>query len=256
MTQEGPSALDSGIPRPRTGLRRAVAFLTAFGGSAEPAPSAVAWFPVVGAALGLIVGGTWWAADQAWPAPVVAVLVIAVDLGLTGMLHFDGLLDSADGLLAHLPRQRRLAVMSGPEVGAFAVAVGVVVLLARWAAIATMRPAPLLVAGLWCASRTLMAAAMRVVPYARGEGGLATAFLGPAGGRALVLGGVGGVGGLAVAAGWRIVAGPAAVLAGVAAGMGVVLLARHKLGGVTGDILGAAGVVAETVGLIVATARW
>lgn len=203
--------------------------------------------------MGLAIGGSWWAVAQEWPVPVVAALVVAIDLGLTGMLHFDGLLDSADGLLAHLEKERRLEVMSGPEVGAFALAVGVAVLLCRWASIASLRPAPLLVAGLWCASRTLMAAVMRVVPYARAEGGLATAFLGRAGVFSLVLGGAGA---LALAAGWKLLAGPVAVGAGVGAGIGVVLLARRKLGGFTGDVLGAAGVVAETVGLIVASAKW
>jgi adenosylcobinamide-GDP ribazoletransferase len=228
-----------------------VAFLTPFGGAAVPSPGAVAWFPFVGAAMGLLIGGWWWA--EAWPAPVVAILVVAADLGLTGMLHFDGLLDCADGLLSHLSRPRRLAVMSEPDVGAFAVAVGGSVLLARFAAVASLRPAPLLAAGLWCASRTLMAAVMRLAPYAREGPGLASAFLGRSGTVALV---IGGVTALALAAGWEIVAGPAAVVAGAVAGVGVVVLARRKLGGFTGDVLGAAGVVAETVGLIVAAAKW
>jgi adenosylcobinamide-GDP ribazoletransferase len=243
--------LDPGLPR--RGIRGAVAFLTPFGGPSSPSPGAVGWFPLVGATMGLVLGGWWWVVAKAWPAPVAAALVVVADLGLTGMLHFDGLLDSADGLLAHLPRERRLTVMSSPEVGAFGVVVGVAVLVARWAALATIRPAPLLVAALWCASRTLMAAVMRVVPYARAGGGLASAFLGRAGGVAIVLGAVGA---LIVAAGWRTVAGPAAILAALTGGVGVVALGRRQLGGFTGDVLGAAGVVAETVGLIVAAAKW
>jgi len=251
VSRGDPSALESSLPG--RGLRGAVAFLTPFGGAARPTPGALRWFPVVGALMGLAVGGLWWAAAKAWPAVVVAVLVVALDLGLTGMLHFDGLLDSADGLLSHLDRARRLEVMASPDVGAFAVAVGGAVLLARYASIASLRPAPLLVAGLWCASRTLMAVVMRLVPYARPSGGLATAFIGPAGTISLVLGGAGA---LALAAGWQLVAGPIAVVAGVGAGFGVVLLARRKLGGFTGDVLGAAGLVAETVGLLVASAKW
>ena len=54
--------------------------------------------------------------------------------------------------------------------------------------------------------------------------------------------------------------GPAHAVAGLAAlaaaGAGVVALARHRLGGFTGDVLGAAGLVGETVGLLVAAARW
>jgi adenosylcobinamide-GDP ribazoletransferase len=230
-----------------------VAFLTPLAGPAEPSSGAIAWFPAVGAGMGLLLGGWWWLVARAWPAPVAAVLVVVADLALTGMLHFDGLLDSADGLLAHLPRERRLAVMSGPEVGAFGVAVGGSVLLCRFASLAALRPAPLLLAALWAASRTLMAAVMGVVPYARPEGGLASRFLGRPGAAALV---GGGVAAFAMAAWWRPVAGPAAVLAGAAAGAAVVLLAHRKLGGFTGDVLGAAGVVAETVGLLVAAGKW
>ena len=45
-------------------MRRAVSFLTPFGGPADPAPSALAWFPAVGALIGLAVGGIWWAARR------------------------------------------------------------------------------------------------------------------------------------------------------------------------------------------------
>lgn len=246
-----PPAVDAGGPR--NGMRQAFAFLTPLGGAAAPSPGALGWFPAVGAALGLTLGGWWWVVDRAWPPAVAAALVLAADLALTGMLHFDGLLDSADGLLAHLTREQRLAVMSTPGVGAFALAVGGAALLCRWAAIASLRPAPLLLAGLWCASRTLMAVVLRTVPYARPGDGLATAFAGRAGTVAL---GIGAGASLALAAGWRTAAGPVAVVAGVGAGLTVVLLARRQLGGFTGDVLGAAGVVAETVGLIVAAAKW
>lgn len=251
MTRSSSRSVDAGSPR--RGLRGAIAFLTPVGGAARPSPDAVLWFPFVGALLGLALGGLWWVAARAWPASVVAVMVVFADLALTGMLHFDGLLDSADGLLAHLDRSRRLEVMASPEVGAFAVAVGGGMLLARWAAVASLSPTPLLLAALWCASRTLMAVVIRLVPYAREGGGLATAFLGPAGLAAVI---VGGAAALGLAAWWRPVAGPAAVVSGVVAGIGVVAVARKRLGGFTGDVLGAAGVIAETVGLIVASAKW
>ena len=233
-------------------VRQALAFLTPLGGAAAPSPGAVAWFPLVGALIGVALGGWWWLVARAWPAPVAAALVLAADLALTGMLHVDGLLDSADGLLAHLSPDQRLAVMAGPEVGAFAVAVGGAVLIARWAALESLAPAPLLLAGLWCASRTLMAAVVAVVPYAKPHG-LVSAFLGGKSVAALVAGSIAALG---LAAAWRLVAGPVAVVAGTAAGVGVVAVARRRLGGFTGDVLGAAAVVAETVGLIVAAAKW
>jgi adenosylcobinamide-GDP ribazoletransferase len=241
-------------------VRRALAFLTPVGGgdAAVPTAAAVAWFPPVGALVGLAVGGTWWLAAQVWPPAVAAALALAVDLVLTGMLHLDGLVDSADGLLAPLERERRLEVMADPRAGAFGVGAAVVVLLLRWTALASQRVSVLLVAGLWCASRTVMATTLRTLPYVR-PGGLATAFrsTGSSATPVAVGGAVAGMvlGGVLVAVG-RGGAGLVALVAGVAAAVGVVALAARRLGGFPGDVLGAAGMVGETAALVVAAARW
>jgi adenosylcobinamide-GDP ribazoletransferase len=232
-------------------VRRALAFLTPLGRGEPPTATTFDWFPVAGALIGLAVGGVWWAAGEVWPPLVAAGVAVAADLALAGLLHVDGVADSADGLLPHLPRERRLAVMAAPDVGAYGVAALVAVLLLRFAALGSVPPEPLVVGGLWCASRTAMAAGARALPYA--GGGLAAAFLGRSpvpvavGGAVLALV-------LAVTGdGW---AGAAAV-AVVAVGAAVVLAASmRRLGGFTGDVLGAAGVVGETLGLLVLAARW
>src|SRR6202050_5659800 len=126
-------------------MRAALAFLTPFPDARPPTPQALRWFPVVGAVLGIALGGLWWAAAKIWPLPVAALIVVLADLALTGMLHLDGLADTADGLLPHLPPERRLEVMREPTVGAFGVGAVVVTLLGRFAVFATLRPAPLLV---------------------------------------------------------------------------------------------------------------
>ena len=232
-------------------MRRALAFLTPLGGPVAPSPSALAWFPVVGALLGLALGGVWSVADRLWAPPVAAAVVVAADLALTGMLHFDGLVDSADGLLPPLSSERRLEVMADPAAGGFGVAVAVVVLLLRWASLAALAPAPVLLAALWCASRLTMAVVARRVSYAR-PGGLAGAFLDP-GRRGVPVAGVLLVIALTFLAGGDGVAGLVALA--LAAG-GVVALAVRRIGGFTGDVLGAAGVVGETAGLLAAAARW
>ena len=77
-------------------------------------------------------------------------MVIAADLAVTGMLHFDGLVDSADGLLPPLDGpDRRLEVMADPATGAFGVGVGGGVLLLRWASLASLAPSPALLGALW-----------------------------------------------------------------------------------------------------------
>ena len=221
-------------------MRSALAFLTPLGGSRLPTARTAAWFPVVGLVIGGAVGLVWDGAGQWWAPGVAAALAVAADLALTGMLHMDGVVDSADGLLPHLPRDRRLAVMAEPTVGAFGVVTVVAVLLVRWTALASAAPDIVAVAGLWCVSRSLMAGVMVWVPYAR-PGGLATAF-GRGGGVAAVVGVV--VGG--ALAGWATF--------GLLAGVAVVVLAHRRLGGYTGDVLGAAGVLTETAGLVVLAA--
>jgi adenosylcobinamide-GDP ribazoletransferase len=236
-------------------MRSALGFLTVVGGAAPTDRRAPAWFGPVGAALGLVVGGAWWVAGELWPPLVAAALALAVDAALTGMLHFDGLADSADGLLPPLDRARRLEVMSTPGVGAFGVTALVLVVLARVAALGALEPDPLLVAGLWAASRAAMAVALAWLSYARPGGGAASGFRAGSATPALPA--------LAVACAVVALAfdgglGPGLLVAvGSLAGFGaVVTLAWRRLGGYTGDVLGAAGLVAETVGLLVAAARW
>ena len=234
-------------------LRPAVAFLTSVGGAAAPEPGMVAWFPTVGAVLGLAVGGVWWAAGRIWPPGIAAALAVTADLALTGLLHIDGLADSADGLLPHLPRERRLEVMAEPGAGAYAVAVVAIVLVLRVVALSAMHARPLLVAAIWCTSRTAMAVTMNTVPYARSGDGLADAMLGASWPGITVFGLVAAV---SLGAGGAGVRGVAAVGACMIAAAGVVALGRRQLGGFTGDVLGAAGVVGETVALVVAAAKW
>jgi adenosylcobinamide-GDP ribazoletransferase len=145
--------------------------------------------------------------------------------------------------------------MAEPQVGAFGVAAGGMVLVLRVAALGAIHPDVLVLGGLWCLSRTLMAAVVSTQPYAR-PGGLAEAFSGRAPrsrGLALVVGAAGAVALLMV---WRPLAGAMGAVAGVVAAVGVLVLARRRLGGYTGDVLGASGMMLETVGLVVAAARW
>jgi adenosylcobinamide-GDP ribazoletransferase len=200
---------------------------------------------------GGLVGAVWWGAEQWWPAPVAAALVVAFDLALTGMLHVDGVADAADGLLPHLTRERRLAVMRAPDVGAFGVAALVSVLLLSFAALVTLEPEPLLVAALWCASRSLVASVPALVPYARPDGIASGLLAGAPRWPALCV-----VPAAALAAVGAGFGGTAAVVIGVGAGVGVVALAVNRIGGFTGDVLGAAIVLTQVVGLVVAAAHW
>ena len=151
----------------------ALAFLTIFGRGRRPDPSQQPWFPVVGAAIGAMVGLVWWGASQWWPPAVAGGLALATDLLLTGLLHIDGLADTADGLLPHMDRERRLAIMRAPDTGAFAVATVVAMLVLRWAALGSneLRGAQMVAAsaGIWALSRGLMVWTLRSCSRTRGS---------------------------------------------------------------------------------------
>jgi len=240
-------------------MRGALSFLTPFGTATVPTPGTLDWFPVVGAAIGLAVGGVWWLAARAWSPLAAAAVVVAVDVALTGYLHLDGLADTADGLLPPMPAARRLEVMSDPSIGAFGAVTLFTVVLARFGAFASMPAAPLVVGALWCGSRSAMAVVARTVRYAR-PGGLASAFVDRPGVgrlRGVAVPGLVGVAlslGLAVAG--RGVHGVVALGAEMVGVVAVVALAQRRIGGFTGDVLGAAGVVGETLGLLALAAKW
>jgi len=250
-------------------MRRALAFLTPLGGAATPTPRTLDWFPAVGALVGIAVGGIWWAAGRVWPPIVVGAVAVVADAALTGCLHLDGLADAADGLLPPMERRRRLEVMRDPSVGAFGAVTLVAVLLLRFAAFAAVPPRPLVIAGLWCGSRTAMAVIARSLPYARPDGGLASAFVdtptrAPVASQAearrwTFTAVVSAVLGLALALalavigrGTRGIVACGALAVGAA---GVAWWAQRRIGGFTGDVLGAAGVIGETAGLLVLAAR-
>ena len=251
-------------------MRGAVAFLTPLGKARVPQPSSLVWFPLVGGAIGALLGLLWWGLAKAWPPGVVAALVVAADLGLTGMLHVDGLVDSADGLLPpHLSHERRLAIMKESTSGAFGIASAVAVLLLRWVGLVAIKPSIVLLVGIWAGSRTIMAVVATTVPYARPEGGLASAFIEPAQGdsprsrrsgrarrNSVLVGSLGVIVALGFCIAWRPIGGAVTVVVEVAAATLVVWFARRRIGGFTGDVLGAAGIVAETLALVVAAARW
>jgi adenosylcobinamide-GDP ribazoletransferase len=233
-------------------MRDAISLLTTFGRRGGSITArACRWFPVVGAGLGGLLGGCWWLADRLWPAPVAAALVVLADLACTGMLHVDGLADSADGLLPHADRERRLAIMRTPDVGAFGVAAVVIALVLSTTALAVQSVSVLLLVGLWMTARATVAVVPGCMRYAR-DAGIASPLIEGASRWPVVAVPIG----LTVAIIGSGLAGAAAVMIGAAAGIGILLLAHRRLGGFTGDVLGAVIVVTETVGLVVAAGRW
>ncbi len=233
-------------------VRAALSLLTVLGRATEPTPRAWRWFPVVGAAAGGLVGSAWWLADQVFPPLLAAALAVVAGLAVTGLLHIDGLADTADGLLCHAPPDQRLRIMRAPDVGAFGVAVVSAVVVLQVSALAVQSVSVVLLAAIWSASRTAVTAAPAWLPYAR-ERGIASPML-DTGASAWPLAALVPIGVLAaIVEGSR---GAAAVAATVVGAVGVLWLASRRIGGFTGDVLGAAIVLGETVGLVAAAAKW
>jgi adenosylcobinamide-GDP ribazoletransferase len=223
--------------------------------AARPDAAACCWFPVVGATIGAATGVGWRAARARFEPLTAAGLGVVADLGATGALHLDGLADSADGLLAHAASKQRLAIMAEPDVGAFGTIAVAAALLLRAAALAELDASPLLFAAIGCASRSVMALACRTLPYARPQGLASGLARRPGETRSWTdppsLCAFAGLGAAAVLAGaTQRRRGAAAILGGCTAGCAVLALACRRIGGYTGDVLGAAGVVTETVALL------
>jgi adenosylcobinamide-GDP ribazoletransferase len=85
----------------------------------EDLPAAVGWYPLVGAGVGAAIGGVFLALSHGLPAFVAAVLAIAVGLLLTGGFHEDGASDAADGLGGGFTTERVLTIMKDSRIGAY-----------------------------------------------------------------------------------------------------------------------------------------
>ena len=237
-------------------LAFALTFLTVVpvrGASHGTMGRAAAWFPVVGALVGLLAGLTRVAADGFFGAFVASVLALVVLVALSGALHLDGLADTADGLGVRTGRERRLAAMRDSATGVF----GALALMA-WALLMLGALAPLdvtdalralVVAG--AASRWAALLHALTTPQARSDG-LGAGFHPGGGSLALAT-----VATLAIAIPTAdLLPGLAALGAAGATGVLCAVLARRTLGGRTGDTLGAAIALAELAAVLTLYAIW
>lgn len=217
------------------------------------AGSAWAW-PLVGAVLGSITAGVvWLALFLGVTAGVTSVLALMTLALLTGGLHEDGLSDTADGFFGGWTRERRLEIMKDSRVGSYGVLALLLVTLARWSALTAL----VVHGGYWQAlivagalSRAPMGLMMALLPNARGTG------LSHATGRPSAMVALFGAA-LALALAF-LLAGFTALILALAALLTTILLslsALRRIGGQTGDVLGASQQLAELACLAVLSAK-
>ncbi len=244
-------------PEPAGRLAVAAGFLTRLplGRRAPAGPDvllrAAPLFPLVGAALGAAVAGVAVAALLGLPPLAAGALAVSFELAVTGALHADGLADSADGLGGH-DRERSLEIMRDHSLGAYgACALGIDLLLKATALGALAeRDAILAVVAAAALSRAVALPLAAALPYARPGAGTGRLLAGASPVPAAL-----GVA-LALAVALAAVGLDALVLALVvsAVAAAVALLARRRLGGITGDVLGAAIELSSTAALLAAVA--
>jgi adenosylcobinamide-GDP ribazoletransferase len=130
----------------------------------------VAYYPLVGALLGLVLFGADTLLAIAVPAMLRVALLLVLWVLLTGALHLDGFLDSCDGLLGGYTPEKRMEIMRDHRVGAYALAGGILLFLVKFSALVSLQSsfAALLLAP--ALGRWGIAVAVAAFPYARPKG--------------------------------------------------------------------------------------
>ncbi len=238
-------------------FRHAWAFLTRLPGGSHPddqqgLTAAVPWFPMVGLVIGAIAAGVFVGLSEFVSPLIAASLTFALTALLTGGFHEDGLADSLDGLAGGWTPEQRLEILKDSRHGTFGVLALVFITLIKVSALAELsgQDAALTLIAAHCAGRAGAVALMGLAPQAAADG------LGADYSRTLrplptVLGTAIGVVALIVAFGVEAPMAIGAVAVGVAL---VGWWAHRKIGGVSGDLLGAAEQVGEALILITAAA--
>lgn len=184
------------------------------------------------------------------PAPLVALVTLATLIATSGAMHEDGLADCADGFWGGWTAARRLEIMKDSRIGSYGMIAIVLSLIARWAALWLLWEAGtgIAVATVLSAaalSRAAMPILMSALPHARSDG--LSRGIGRVPRQAAGLG-------VAVALGLGVLltgfGAFASLFWGALALAGCAALARRKIGGQTGDVLGASQQIVEVIVLL------
>jgi adenosylcobinamide-GDP ribazoletransferase len=238
-------------------LLAAIQFLTvipfpkSFTGGEKELEKCMPFFPVVGLLIGIIIAAFDHVMGFMLPLLPASVMTAIAMTSISGGLHMDGLADTADGFFSARPRERILEIMRDSRTGVMGVLAVVFVIVLKVSVLISLPPPfrPGIIVLMPLAGRCSFVVMMTALPYVRREGGLATAF---------------GVGkswlnvlwtsAFLLAAGWL-----AGRWMGLAASFSALLMAAlfsvycfRKIGGYTGDTLGAGCELTEIIPAIAA----
>lgn len=236
-------------------LRVAVAFLTRVPVAArvtgdEAIARSLPWFPFVGAGVGLLTAGLYALASYALPAFVAAGIAVAAATYVTGAFHEDGLADAVDAFGGSFDRDEALRIMKDPIHGSYGVLALVFSVSLRVGLLAALHPLTslLVVPAAHALSR---AAALQLLRMPSAAPGLGASYASAVSRSLLVTTAAVGMG-LAL-----VLSGPLALPFGLVCVPGAIWWGRvssRRIGGITGDVLGAAQQVTELSVLCVAVA--
>ncbi len=206
------------------------------------------YFPLVGLLIAVLLWAFTIVLAPFLPQLVLAALLVAALVILTGGLHLDGLMDTCDGLFGGSTRVRKLEIMQDSRVGSFGVLAGVCVLLLKFAIFSSLTlhalPTALLIA--LPSARWSMVIALRVFPGARATG-LGAAFHQAVTTQRLIITGI--ISLLIVLVAGQLF-GLIALLVATATSLLLGYWMTRSLGGLTGDTYGAIEEVTEAVVLL------
>jgi adenosylcobinamide-GDP ribazoletransferase len=215
------------------------------------APAEAVWaYPIVGAAVGVIGGTIYWITHSLSCPPALAALCALVAMIIaTGAMHEDGLADFADGLAGDT-KERSLSIMRDHQIGTYGVIALALSLAMRATTVALIAEPRAVMAALIAAdaaSRLSAVLIMAALPPARRDGLSASVGSPPAGLAAIALG-------LTFMIAWLLLPFGIALLLILSAIVSAIFIGRVallRLGGQTGDVLGAGSQICECVALMV-----
>jgi len=206
------------------------------------------WFPLIGMALGGLLAGSHYLFQLIFPEEIVALLLVAVLALATGALHLDGLADVFDGFGARGDRERFLAVMKDSSTGAIGVVAIVLGLLLKYQALLHLpdglnRSGIIIFPAIARFTQVLMTAGSR---RARKDG-LGAGFISTAGIKEVLIATV-----TILAAAFLLLGSTGIICCLVATSFAWLSRSyfHHRLGGVTGDIIGCTSELTEILTLL------
>ena len=204
----------------------------------------VIYFPLIGVLVGLAGSATYFMALLLWPQSIAATMALLVMIVSTGAFHEDGLADSADGIGGGWSIDDKLRIMKDSRIGTYGATALILTLLLKFATLSSLEPAavPLALVSAHALSRWSILPLLRYTDYVSGDRGSGKAFENAVTGSRLAIATL-----FVAALILGLAASQALILTLVTGAVSIVSrwYCQRKLGGISGDTLGATNQLLE-----------